>query len=190
MSFPVHLPSFGVAPELPNLGGIGHTATTSYEFPRAYHGQGLAPGPNAGYFGPVYLLAYHGPGAGFGTANGFPLISWYSSNLGAYNPVVPPGGRVAPVSATPGVGLAAKRRSDERIRGEILTHLGADPRLDARFIEVHVSGGVVTLDGIVHRRAERKQAALDANAVRGVWAVHNQLRVGPTGQPGLFTITA
>lgn len=190
MSLPVHTPSFGVAPEIPNLGGIGQTATINNEFPRGSHGQGLAPGPEFGYFGPAYVFAYNGPRAGFGTANGFPMISWYSPTIGAYTPVIPPGGQKTTSGPLPGAGMGAGQRADRRIREEVFAHLQADPRLDARFIEIQVSGGVVTLSGTVHSRPERKYAALDAREVRGVRAVHNQLRVGPTGQPRLFTLTA
>lgn len=69
------------------------------------------------------------------------------------------------------------RRSDEAIREDVCERLTMDHDVDASDIEVQVSDGVVTLEGTVARRHEKRLAEDVADLVRGVRDVENRLRV-------------
>jgi len=174
---------------IPNLGGLGPGSPTSYDFPRAYGGHGLAPGLEFGYYGPTYNIAYDNPGLGYGPGSDISSSNWYGPNIGAYNPVIPPGGKKTASRPAHRLSASDYNRTDEQIHAAIALRLADDPRVDARSIDVHVDQGVVTLTGRVLSRGERQRAARDADANRGVWAVHNRLRVGPVGAPRRFSIT-
>lgn len=70
-------------------------------------------------------------------------------------------------------------RSDERIWEEINERLEEDGEIDASEISVRVSGGEVTLEGIVEDRRTKRLAEDLTESVRGVADVHNRLRVSP-----------
>lgn len=69
------------------------------------------------------------------------------------------------------------RRSDERIREEICDRLTAHPDVDASDLEVKVSGGIVTLEGTVESRHEKRIAELISDDALGVDDVNNRLKV-------------
>jgi osmotically-inducible protein OsmY len=65
-----------------------------------------------------------------------------------------------------------------RIENDILNALTDDPRLPAhREIAVSAYDGAVTLRGTVGSFAQRRAAEKDANGVKGVYAVDNELQV-------------
>jgi hypothetical protein len=68
-------------------------------------------------------------------------------------------------------------RADERIREDVCDHLTEDDHVDASQIEVQVSGGEVTLTGMVASREMKRRAEEIIERQRGVRDVHNQLRV-------------
>ncbi len=68
------------------------------------------------------------------------------------------------------------RRSDERIHEDVSHSLWADGQLDASEITVAVKDGVVTLDGTVDSRADKRAAEDLAWDVPGVVDVMNNLR--------------
>ena len=76
-----------------------------------------------------------------------------------------------------GLGPRDYRRSDERIREDVCESLTDDPRVDAREIEVRVDNEVVTLNGCVHSRVEKRRAEDVALRCRGVFDVVNALRI-------------
>jgi BON domain-containing protein/SPW repeat-containing protein len=76
-----------------------------------------------------------------------------------------------------GVGPRGWRRPDEQIMNEICGRMADHPRLDAGEIEVTVTDGEITLQGIVSGRAARRLAEDIADSVSGVRDVTNQLRV-------------
>ena len=76
-----------------------------------------------------------------------------------------------------GRGPKGYRRSDERIREDVCERLTQHGVIDAGDVEVEVSGGEVTLRGRVDSRRTKRLAEDVAEAVAGVWDVHNQLRV-------------
>jgi hypothetical protein len=69
------------------------------------------------------------------------------------------------------------RRSDERVREEVCDCMTDDPMLDASEITVQVSEGVVTLEGSVTSREQKRRAEDVAERISGVKDVTNQLRV-------------
>jgi hyperosmotically inducible periplasmic protein len=69
------------------------------------------------------------------------------------------------------------RRGDESIREELCENLTDNPELDATDIDVTVEDGEVTLSGTVDDRDARWLAEDLAEAISGVRAVHNRLRV-------------
>ena len=84
----------------------------------------------------------------------------------------------------PYVGLGPQNytRSDERIREDIHDRLTRHGRLDARNIRVDVNNGIVTLDGMVNTRRDKRLAEDLADDVMGVIDVNNHLRVNRQGQ--------
>jgi osmotically-inducible protein OsmY len=87
-----------------------------------------------------------------------------------------------------GRGPKGYQRSDERIREDINDRLTDDPFIDATDIEVSVSGGEVTMSGIVTDRQAKRRAEDIADAVSGVRHVQNNLRVQDGGAPGSKTL--
>jgi osmotically-inducible protein OsmY len=74
-------------------------------------------------------------------------------------------------------GPRAYRRRDESMREGICESLTENPDLDSDDIEVSVEGGEGTLPGSAEGRDARSLAQNLAEAVAGVRAVHNHLRV-------------
>lgn len=68
-------------------------------------------------------------------------------------------------------------RSSDRIREDVCDRLTDDPMVDARNIEVAVSGTEVTLTGTVASRDQRRRAEAIADGVAGVSHVQNNTRV-------------
>lgn len=68
-------------------------------------------------------------------------------------------------------------RSDERIREEVSQRLTTHPDIDASEVEVQVSGGVVTLSGVVEDRHEKRLAEYIAEDGIGVDDVDNRLKI-------------
>jgi hypothetical protein len=76
-----------------------------------------------------------------------------------------------------GKGPRGYTRSDERIREDVNDRLTQHGQIDASDIEVGVSGGVVTLNGSVENRDQKRMAEDAIEDIPGVQGVHNQLRV-------------
>lgn len=71
-------------------------------------------------------------------------------------------------------------RTDEQIAEDVRATLAWDSRIDASFIHVAVSNGVVTLTGTIDLFSEKALASDDAWVIKGVREVVNDLE----GQPG------
>jgi osmotically-inducible protein OsmY len=69
------------------------------------------------------------------------------------------------------------RRSDDKIREEILELLTNNADLDASEVEVHVEGGEVRLTGAVESRDARWLTEDLVNSVAGVREIYNQVKV-------------
>jgi hypothetical protein len=76
-----------------------------------------------------------------------------------------------------GRGPKGYRRSDARICEDVSDHLMVHPDIDASDIEVHVADGVVSLQGTVEDRHEKRIAEYVAESCLGVNDVDNQLKV-------------
>ena len=76
-----------------------------------------------------------------------------------------------------GRGPKGYQRSDERIREDVCEELALDGDIDASDIEVRAANCVVTLDGEVGSREEKRLAEDIAEAAPGVRDVHNNLQV-------------
>jgi osmotically-inducible protein OsmY len=72
---------------------------------------------------------------------------------------------------------AIQMSSDSEIQAEVLRELQRDPRVEARYVRVEVSGGVVILTGTVTSCAQAAGAQVAAQRAPGVRDVANQLRV-------------
>ncbi len=72
------------------------------------------------------------------------------------------------------------RKTDDRIRHEVLEELEWDTRLDGSAVDVAVAGGVVTLTGTAGSYAERLAAQSAAQRVLGVTDIANELAVTPS----------
>ncbi len=83
-----------------------------------------------------------------------------------------------PAETHRGHGPRGYTRPAARIHDDVCTRLTDDPRVDARCIEVTVSGTEVTLSGSVASRAARRRAEAVAEAVSGVSHVQNDTRIG------------
>ena len=96
-----------------------------------------------------------------------------------YSRSYPRWSREQPHRRGPYVGLGPKgyRRSDERIHEEVSDRLMTHPDVDASDIEVVVSEGIVTLEGSVEDRHQKRIAEFIAEDVVGVDDVRNQLTV-------------
>jgi len=76
-----------------------------------------------------------------------------------------------------GHGPKGYTRSSDRIREDVCDRLTDDPMIDARNIEVEVSGTEITLSGTVVSREQRRRAEAVADGVAGVSHVQNNTRV-------------
>ena len=76
-----------------------------------------------------------------------------------------------------GKGPRGYRRSDARIHEDVCESLMEDEFLDASRIEVAVDAGEVTLSGYVEDKWSKRTAEDDADGVRGVRHVQNNLRI-------------
>lgn len=76
-----------------------------------------------------------------------------------------------------GRGPRGYHRSDDRLYEEVCEALKRDPEIEAQDIGVKVDHGVVTLEGHVRDRLERRTAEIDALEVPGVVDVFNDLRI-------------
>lgn len=76
-----------------------------------------------------------------------------------------------------GRGPKGYQRSDDRIREDVNDRLTWSADVDASDIEVRVSGGEVTLAGVVEDRRAKRLAENLAEDVFGVRDIHNQLKV-------------
>ncbi|WP_281399719.1 BON domain-containing protein [Azospirillum oryzae] len=84
-----------------------------------------------------------------------------------------------------GRGPRGYSRSDDRVREDVSDRLTDDAYVDASDIEVTVSGGEVTLTGMVPDRHTKRRAEDVAESVSGVTHVQNNLRVrSQTGSQG------
>jgi osmotically-inducible protein OsmY len=72
---------------------------------------------------------------------------------------------------------ASQIAADDSISTAVRSKLAANPALKPFNLGVDTHDGVVTLQGVVAKVAERAAAERDARAVRGVKAVRNQLTV-------------
>jgi hypothetical protein len=86
----------------------------------------------------------------------------------------PPGPPPGPYT---GLGPRGYQRGDERLREDVCDRLTEHGEVDARDMEVVVSGGEVTLSGTAPTRTQKRLAEDIADAVVGVIEVHNSLRV-------------
>lgn len=66
-------------------------------------------------------------------------------------------------------------RSDERIREEACECLTDHPEINPRKMEVHVSQGIVTLEGVVEDRQTKRAIEDLIDDVCGVKDIHNHL---------------
>lgn len=77
-----------------------------------------------------------------------------------------------------GKGPKNYRRSDERIREDILDRLTDDPWVDASDVDVQVQSSEVMITGMVPDRAQKRRAEDIAESVSGVTHIENRIRVG------------
>ena len=76
-----------------------------------------------------------------------------------------------------GLGPRGYVRSDARIWEEVCDRLTAHPDLDPRRVEVSVREGIVTFEGQVDERRDKRLAEELAESVLGVRDVHNRIEV-------------
>ena len=69
------------------------------------------------------------------------------------------------------------QRSDDRIHEDVCERLSMDDRVDASEVEVLVQGGIVTLNGTVRDRLQKRRAEDVAESVGGVRDIENRIRV-------------
>jgi osmotically-inducible protein OsmY len=68
-------------------------------------------------------------------------------------------------------------KSDAQLQRDVMAELEADPLVDHSEIGVSVTGGVVTLNGLVKSYAEKLAAEKDARRVYGVEAIAEEIKV-------------
>jgi osmotically-inducible protein OsmY len=85
--------------------------------------------------------------------------------------------RRIPGAAYTGSGPRPHRRTDDKIRDDILELLTNNADLDASEVELHVEGGEVTLTGTVESRDARWLTEDLVSSVSGVREVFNRLKV-------------
>jgi osmotically-inducible protein OsmY len=74
-------------------------------------------------------------------------------------------------------------KSDAQLQHDVIAELEADPLVDHSEIGVSVSGGVVTLNGLVKSYAQKVAAEKDARRVYGVKAIAEEIKVRYPGDP-------
>jgi BON domain len=125
-----------------------------------------------------------GYSGGYGAGAGYLGGDEYGRPTGGWGWTEPERHRRGPHA---GRGPRGYQRSDDRIREDICERMCDNDDLDAREIEIRVSGGEVTLLGTVHDRYDRRLAEDIVAQVSGVQEISNQLRVvretAPEGQP-------
>lgn len=76
-----------------------------------------------------------------------------------------------------GKGPIGYRRSNESIKEDVSESLYRNTQVDASGITVSVSNGVVTLDGLVDSREQKKEAEQAVENLAGVEDVYNYLKI-------------
>ena len=76
-----------------------------------------------------------------------------------------------------GKGPKNYRRSDERIREDIIDCLTEDSSIDASEVEIDVQNGEITLRGTVNDHGQKRRAEDMAETISGVSNVENRIRV-------------
>lgn len=99
----------------------------------------------------------------------YELGSWFGDHLSERH-------READISHR-GLGPEGYRRSDARINEDVHDRLTVDRHVDARFIQVTVADGEVTLTGRVRDRGSKHHAEHCVEDIAGVSHVQNNLRV-------------
>jgi hypothetical protein len=85
-----------------------------------------------------------------------------------------------------GIGPTNYRRSDDRIHDDASDALYRCPELDASDIEVTVKDGIVTLNGFVETRLDKKVAEMTVEPIPGVIDIDNRLTIQNPKQKGLM----
>jgi hypothetical protein len=80
-----------------------------------------------------------------------------------------------------GHGQQGESDSDQHLRDAVQEHLTGHQHMDARYIEVTVNQGEVTLDGTVSTTQEKDLAGSIVETVAGVLRLHNNLRISAPG---------
>ncbi len=76
-----------------------------------------------------------------------------------------------------GKGPKGYKRSDERIRDDVMERLTQHGWVDARQVQVEVHDGEVTLNGTIGSREEKRMAEDAVDSIPGVKDVHNNLKI-------------
>lgn len=118
---------------------------------------------NPNYNGPYYRNRDYDRDFDYTSGSSYPY--GYGNNYGQYS----------------GYGPSGYTRSDDRILDDINDRLTWDPRIDATDINIAVNDGIVTLNGSVDSRHDKRVAEDIVDDVSGVWDVNNQLRVRNRG---------
>jgi osmotically-inducible protein OsmY len=148
---------------------------------RETHGAGFGWQPEGGYGqGAGYLYGWSPGEQGFESRAYRTPERWRTEPYGTrelwrtsrYLPRIPRG----PFT---GRGPKGYQRSDERIREDVSEDLALAGDIDASEIEVRVNNCIVTLEGEVQTREEKRFAEDIAEAAPGVRDVHNNLRLTP-----------
>ena len=87
------------------------------------------------------------------------------------------GGYGAPRGPHYGKGPKGYKRSDDRIREDVSDAIAFRSGIDAGDVEVKVEGGVVTLEGTVRERRDKRLLETLAEEVDGVEEVRCELRL-------------
>lgn len=76
-----------------------------------------------------------------------------------------------------GKGPKGYKKLDERIREDVCERLTFSQAIDASGFEVHVSEGLVSLEGVVESREQKRMAEELIEDLPGVKGVHNHLSI-------------
>lgn len=149
--------------------------------PPAYYGhEGYRPGTRVGseYYGRGYYPAIGYERYGWERPGGYFAPETYRERV---IPVRGPGagyyGEGLGERGFRGRGPRGYQRSNERIREDVCERLTDHPAIDATDVEVDAREGVVTLQGSVEDRRQKRLADDVAESVSGVRDVNNQLEV-------------
>lgn len=135
---------------------------------------------NRNGFGAGGMYTHHQFDRRYGAGGGIPYgaqTSWPFSGVSST-----PEQEILAAGKFAGIGPRGHRRSDERIKDEIVEWFTHNGELDASGIEVRVIDGTVILDGTVPDRKSRRLAEHLAERVSGVNDLQNDLRM--TSEPG------